>query len=418
LYGIHHGYPDLDTAALAVAHLAEATGEIPVRDWPLRPLLAGPRASATAAARLVMPSRRMYAAMSGGTTWTRLLQRGGVLGELVPGTRGTRSLASDGHPCRSMFERQIEEWLIANRIPHEVEPTYPYHRALNPSGSRRADWLLDGWLWVEAAGMVGEPAYDATLREKVQLAESLGLPHVVVTLPQVAQLEQVLGARLGQRRDAPPSEVSRPGVAASPPVSPPTSSTDGQASAAQGRPDGEPTEPRERSWSDVGVDEEDGETWRLLGIQPAEAEPFLDASGGRMPPEAVAVWLETGLPTERAVALWEHGIDPADVPSSEEERELELFDDEGITAEEVPLWTGHGITDPVVAGAWAAAGFTPEEAAEWLDLGILRPLHARQWISVGCTPREAERWRARGCGTAFAAEAARAELVAEVLDVG
>jgi hypothetical protein len=57
--------------------------------------------------------------------WADWLNRAGLLGDGVQTLRGTITVASDGHLCRSLLERHIDDFLTANGIAHEVEPYWP-----------------------------------------------------------------------------------------------------------------------------------------------------------------------------------------------------------------------------------------------------------------------------------------------------
>src|SRR5699024_2227418 len=63
--------------------------------------------------------------------WFDWLSKAGLV-EGVPGSRGTASTANDGHHCRSLLERYIDDFLSVHRIPHVVEPNWPHDSALNP----------------------------------------------------------------------------------------------------------------------------------------------------------------------------------------------------------------------------------------------------------------------------------------------
>jgi len=76
--------------------------------------------------------------------WLGVLRVAGLVGETWRPSRGTWCHANDGHRCRSLLEKTIDDWFASNGIDHECEPRWPRHPALNPSGMKRADWLLKG----------------------------------------------------------------------------------------------------------------------------------------------------------------------------------------------------------------------------------------------------------------------------------
>jgi hypothetical protein len=96
---------------------------------------------------------------------------GAGLAELVRTRRGVISIATDGHRCRSLLERYVDDWLSAHGIEHTCEPLWPTHPTLNPGGRRRADWLIEDQVYVEMAGMLDDPIYAAKMAHKRQLAE-------------------------------------------------------------------------------------------------------------------------------------------------------------------------------------------------------------------------------------------------------
>lgn len=113
--------------------------------------------------------------------WLTALVAAGVLDEEArPTGRGTQCLAADGHPCLSIAEKAIDDWLSARGIPHEKEPAYPVHSLYNPTGQRRADWLVREY-YVELFGLLGDLEYDRRANEKRILARALGLKVIELT---------------------------------------------------------------------------------------------------------------------------------------------------------------------------------------------------------------------------------------------
>lgn len=141
-------------------------------------------------AKIAMPSVAATAELAPGRTWLQWLQAAGVVGDALRLSRGTAVTARDGHPCRSMFELAIDDHLSASGIAHEIEPVYPWHRTLNTSGQRRADWLLPGRVLVEAVGMDDE-AYLGRLREKAELAKLSGFRLICIYPQQLDDLADI-----------------------------------------------------------------------------------------------------------------------------------------------------------------------------------------------------------------------------------
>ena len=74
----------------------------------------------------------------------------------------------------------MDDWFTANEISHECEPRWPRHPEFNPSGAKRADWLLEDGTYVECAGMLQDKDYAKKITLKQHLAKDLGLSLIVV----------------------------------------------------------------------------------------------------------------------------------------------------------------------------------------------------------------------------------------------
>jgi hypothetical protein len=119
--------------------------------------------------------------------WLKVLIAAGVLEDDVRRTqRGIQCLAADGHVCFSLGEKTIDDFLHANGIAHEKEPTYP-------EGSYRGDFLV-GEVLIEYFGLTGDPDYDAKTREKRRICELHG-----VTLIALFPADLVNGAKLATK---------------------------------------------------------------------------------------------------------------------------------------------------------------------------------------------------------------------------
>lgn len=123
--------------------------------------------------------------------WATWLARAGVLGDGWRPSRGYVSIAADGHECRSLFERIVDDFLWAHGIEHEPEPPYPFDEKLNPHGSR-ADWKLADGRYIEAAGLMSQEEYALKMARKRQLATKYGIQLVVLTEADLPRLLEVL----------------------------------------------------------------------------------------------------------------------------------------------------------------------------------------------------------------------------------
>ncbi|MFB9734159.1 hypothetical protein ACFQE4_02110 [Streptomyces thermocoprophilus] len=137
-------------------------------------------ASAVLSARPSRPAR----------TWTEWLAHAGLLTDGVRTSLGTATRATDGHMCRSLFERHVDDFLHHWGVAHDPEPAYPRHPELNTTGLR-ADWRLADGTFVEALGLMTQEAYAAKVERKRELARHHGLRLVTVTADDLGRLPEV-----------------------------------------------------------------------------------------------------------------------------------------------------------------------------------------------------------------------------------
>lgn len=126
-------------------------------------------------------------------SWLNLLTVSGVLpGGAHHTVRGIRSVASDGHVCLSLPERTIDDWLSAYGVDHEKEPPYP-------DSNYRGDFRVRSSI-IEFFGLVGNPDYDARIREKRDLAKRHGIDLIEVypkDMLKWSSTQRRLATRLG-----------------------------------------------------------------------------------------------------------------------------------------------------------------------------------------------------------------------------
>jgi hypothetical protein len=147
-------------------------------------------------ALLAMPPVETIKRVLGQQDWLGTLRAAGLVGETWRPSRGTWCHASDGHRCRSLLEKAIDDWFTANGVLHECEPKWPPHSVLNPSGAKRADWLLPDGTYVECAGMLESKNYADKIALKQQLAETVGIPLIVVAPTDMHRLGRIFGGQL------------------------------------------------------------------------------------------------------------------------------------------------------------------------------------------------------------------------------
>lgn len=106
-------------------------------------------------------------------SWLKALIEAGIL---VDGTRetsrGTQTIALDGHTCLSLGEKTIDDFLYTRGIAHKKEPRYP-------DSNFRADFQV-GDVFIEYFGLAGDAAYDVRIKEKIRLCEMHGIKLVTL----------------------------------------------------------------------------------------------------------------------------------------------------------------------------------------------------------------------------------------------
>ena len=122
-----------------------------------------------------------------GYAWTDWLAQAGLLTDGVRTGRGVTVIAKDGHLCRSLLERQVDDFFHDHGIAHEPEPHYPFDAEHNPNGYR-ADWKLSDGTFVEALGFPNDPAYMAKAERKIELAARHRISIVTVTHADIDNL--------------------------------------------------------------------------------------------------------------------------------------------------------------------------------------------------------------------------------------
>ncbi len=147
-------------------------------------------------ALLAMPLFPTIMRVLGQQDWLGVLRASDLVGETWRPSRGTWCHASDGHRCRSLLEKAIDDWFTAKAISHVCEPRWPRHHALNPSGAKRADWLLQDGTYVECAGMLASKEYANKIAQKQQLARVLELPLIVVGPTDMHRLASIFAHQL------------------------------------------------------------------------------------------------------------------------------------------------------------------------------------------------------------------------------
>lgn len=133
--------------------------------------------------------------------WTDWLAEAGLLTDGFRASRGVTVMAKDGHICRSLLEREIDDFFHEHGIAHEPEPDYPYDPEHNVGGYR-ADWKLADGTLVEALGFPKNSQYMAKVEKKLKLAALNNIPVVSVTHEDVPHLLALFSKWLPSERDS------------------------------------------------------------------------------------------------------------------------------------------------------------------------------------------------------------------------
>lgn len=185
----------LSEALAALCRLSDAAGVIPPASFRSTIKTAGfsPQQRALIIAGLVAtPDSGWFRDALEVSTWLQVLQEAGLVGEAWRLPRGTMCIARDGHPCRSLGEKVVCDWLSASGIAHDVEPLWPPHRELNPAGKLRADWRI-GEIFVELAGMMSDKEYAQKMDIKRRLAHELSIELIILLPEDLGRLKEVFG---------------------------------------------------------------------------------------------------------------------------------------------------------------------------------------------------------------------------------
>ena len=182
-----YNYPDLGNsqeALEALVNYKELTGVIPDRDWRTRPLLRHITSPLSIKDKddalhealkvtFAMPSgfkkflvgpKKIESWKEDEFNWWELLYRAGLVNKFKETPRGKQGVSEDGHLCLSMLEWKFCNLLFNNGIEHSKEPRY------TTTNQTRADYLI-GDLYIEIAGLLGNPEYETKLKLKLAAAK-------------------------------------------------------------------------------------------------------------------------------------------------------------------------------------------------------------------------------------------------------
>lgn len=97
---------------------------------------------------------------------------------------GYRVLANDGHECLSLGEKNIDDWLYLNKIPHDKEPLYP-------GVFLRGDWKVGNY-FIEYWGLYGNEDYDNKILIKREIAKEHNITLIEIFPEDIPNLKSKL----------------------------------------------------------------------------------------------------------------------------------------------------------------------------------------------------------------------------------
>lgn len=121
-------------------------------------------------------------------TWNDAINAAGF--EPNPVRFSKHFVANDGHPCDSLSEKIIDDWLFARKIPHEVKVKYPWNNGMS------ADFKI-GEYWIELFGLTGQlKSYDRLMKIKLEKINEYKLNLISIYLGDLFPSNR-LGEKLG-----------------------------------------------------------------------------------------------------------------------------------------------------------------------------------------------------------------------------
>lgn len=110
-------------------------------------------------------------------TWNEAVKAAGFKANAV--RFANHFIANDGHPCDSLSEKIVDDWLFARRIPHQVKVKYPWNNGMT------ADFKV-GEYYIELFGLTGQlKKYDQLMKIKVQKIKELNLKLISIYLSDI-----------------------------------------------------------------------------------------------------------------------------------------------------------------------------------------------------------------------------------------
>lgn len=90
----------------------------------------------------------------------------------------------DGHICKSIAEKNVDDWLFKNGISHKKEVKYPNSNFI-------ADWKVDEY-YIELYGLQGKSEYEAKIITKRRFAEEGKFSIIELYLNDICNLDNKL----------------------------------------------------------------------------------------------------------------------------------------------------------------------------------------------------------------------------------
>jgi hypothetical protein len=120
---------------------------------------------------------------------TTLMKRYGISARPSGFNYGKRFECDDGDVVRSVYEQRVDNWLHAQGIKHDYEPSLPF------AGRFQADFSANGW-FIEIWGVTGSETYDRRRDRKLFLYYSNQLPLINIEAHQIGTSRGTWEARL------------------------------------------------------------------------------------------------------------------------------------------------------------------------------------------------------------------------------
>ena len=98
-------------------------------------------------------------------------------------------ISDDGHKCYSRMELYVDNFLFHNKIEHEKDVKYPFHKKLNINTKKSCDWKTSDDKYIELFGLMRKNNYANRKEEKEELCKEFGLNLISLFPEDLKRLE-------------------------------------------------------------------------------------------------------------------------------------------------------------------------------------------------------------------------------------